>query len=519
MQHRRFKLIIGGAVAAIAFACAAPASAQKAKDTLRIGVHQPISVIDAIFDPQPQTNLMDRVVFDSLVAYDSDKRIPVPSLAESWTQIDPLTIEFRLRRDVKFHDGQPFDADDVIYTVKFLIDPDVRFRFKETRYGQIAGVEKIDQYTVRLTTKEPHAPFLTRLVPQIPILPSKAHSKSPDKSQFGRAPIGTGPYKATMVDSTKGAILERNADFKHGNAGQRPGKIQRIVIIPIPDEQTRIAQLMVGELDLIYDVATDIAEQLKANPAIEVSVRPSISFVYLALDAANRSGFNHFKDQRVREAMMRGIDRTALVKALQPPEIASQPLQMSMCHPWHSGCAVSTQPPAFDPGLSKKLLAEAGLPNGFNVTITTWGAARYAAEAAAGQLRRVGINVTLETLTVPGFVKKRAAGELPAYMVLWDNGGGVPDVDSTAGFFYEPGDRNYNQDPELAKIFEEGQRELDPAKREDLYRRMFDKVNAERYSMPVIPLAAILAHSKDLKIPVSGTKKPEGFMFNLLEWK
>ena len=152
---------------------------------------------------------------------------------------------------------------------------------------------------------------------------------------------------------------------------------------------------MVGDIDLIYDVGKDVADQLKANPMLEVSVRPSISFVYLALDAANRSGFNHFKDKRVREAIMRGIDRTALVKALQPAEIAAMPLQNSMCHPWHAGCAVSNTPPAYDPNLARKLLADAGLPNGFNVTIATWGPARYAAEAAAGQLRRIGINATL----------------------------------------------------------------------------------------------------------------------------
>ncbi len=519
MKFSITRKILFAATAVSALSVALPALAQKAKNTLRIGVAQPISVIDAIFDPQPQANLMDRVIYDSLAAYDSDKRLVVPSLAESWTQIDPLTVEFRLRKDVKFHDGQPLDADDVVYTVNFVIDPNVRFRFKETRYGQITGVEKIDQYTVRIKTKAPHAPFMSRVVPQIPILPSKAHSKSPDKSQFGRAPIGTGPYKAVMVDSTKGVILQRNADFKHGGPGQEPGKIERIVIIPMPDEQTRTAQLMVGDVDLIYDVPTDIADQLKANPAIEVSVRPSISFVYIALDAANRSGFNHFKDKRVREAVLRGIDRAALTKALQPPEIAAMPLQNSMCHPWHLGCAVSNEPPSFNPDMAKKLLAEAGFPNGFNLTITTWGAARYAAEAAAGQLRRIGVNVTLETLTVAAFVKKRAAGELPAYMVLWDNGGGVADVDSTAGFFYEPGDRNYNADPELAKLLEEGGRELDRAKREAIYRRMFDKVNDERYSMPVMPLASVLAHSKDLKISVSGTKKPEGFMFNLLEWK
>ena len=521
MNRPKSRIAAIGLAMALAFAAATtgPALAQKAKDTMRIGVHQPISIIDAYYDPQPQSNLMDRVIFDTLATFDSDKREMTPSLAQSWKQIDPLTVEFTLRRDVKFHNGQAFDADDVIYTVNFAMDPKERFRFKETRFGQLAGAEKIDQYTVRIKTTKPYAPFMTRLITQLPILPSKTHGALADKSQFGRNPIGTGSYKAVMVDTNKGVMLERNADFRHGNSGNPAGKIARIHIMPIPDEQTRVAQLMVGDLDLIYDVTKDVAEQLKSNPAVDVSVRPSISFVYIALDAANRSGFNHFKDKRVREAVMRAIDRNALVKALQPDEIAKLPLQMSMCHPWHAACAVSNQPPSFDLNASKKLLAEAGLEKGFSLTLTTWGAARHAAEAAAGQLRRAGITVNLETLTVPAFVKKRAAGELPAYMVLWDNGGGVPDVDSTAGFFYEPGDRNYNHDAELAKIYADAQTELDPKKREDMYRRMFDKVNDERYSMPIIPLASVMAHSKDLKIPTAGTKKPEGFMFNLLEWK
>ena len=122
--------IIGGLIAAIALAAFSPANAQKAKDTLRIAVAQPISIIDAIFDPQPQTNLMDRVIFDTLVFFDSDKREVVSGLAESWKRIDDKTIEFYLRKDVKFHNGQEFDADDVVYTVNFVIDPNVRFRFK-----------------------------------------------------------------------------------------------------------------------------------------------------------------------------------------------------------------------------------------------------------------------------------------------------------------------------------------------------------------------------------------------------
>jgi peptide/nickel transport system substrate-binding protein len=204
---------------------------------------------------------------------------------------------------------------------------------------------------------------------------------------------------------------------------------------------------------------------------------------------------------------------------LQPKDIADQPLQQSMCHPWHYACASSIDPPSYDPAKAKQLLKEAGLPDGFNVTITTWGAARPVAEAVAGQLRKIGVNAAIDGLTSTGFVTKRAAGQLQAYLVLWDNGGGTPDVESTVNFFYEKGDRNYNQDAELEALQKQSLSEMDPKKREALHKRIFDRATTQRYSMPITPLAAVLAHSKDVKIPVSGTKKPEGFMFNLLEWK
>ena len=121
--------------AALGALASAPALAQKSQDTLRIGAYQPIAIIDALWDPQPQSNLMDRVVFDTLVVFDVDNRKILPSIAESWSQFDPLTYEFKLRKDVKFHNGDPMDADDVVYSVKYAIDPDSKFRFKEQRFG------------------------------------------------------------------------------------------------------------------------------------------------------------------------------------------------------------------------------------------------------------------------------------------------------------------------------------------------------------------------------------------------
>jgi peptide/nickel transport system substrate-binding protein len=203
---------------------------------------------------------------------------------------------------------------------------------------------------------------------------------------------------------------------------------------------------------------------------------------------------------------------------LQPKDIAAMPFQMGMCHPWHIACATSVPPASYNPDLAKKLLEEAGVKD-LKFSIAAWGPSRAVAEAVTGQLRRIGVNASVDAMTINAFVGKRQAGELQAFLVLWDNGGGAPDVESTAGFFYEPGDRNYNGDKELSELMEKAQSELDPAKREGLYRSMFDKANERSYSMPISPIPSVIAHSKDVKIPVGGTKKPEGFMFNMLEWK
>ena len=122
---------------------------QKAKDTIRFGLYQPIKILDRIYNPHPETNLTAPAVFDNLLFYDAGKRVYKPQLAVSWKRIDKLTTEFKLRKGVKFHDGSEFDADDVVYMVKFVTDPKTKFRFKGSRFGWIAGVEKLDKYTVR----------------------------------------------------------------------------------------------------------------------------------------------------------------------------------------------------------------------------------------------------------------------------------------------------------------------------------------------------------------------------------
>jgi peptide/nickel transport system substrate-binding protein len=505
-----------GALSAAVLLAASPALAQKSADTIRATSEQPISLVDRIYNPQPATTLMTNAVFDSLVHYDPIGGKFRPMLAESWKRIDPMTVEFKLRQDVKFHDGEKFDADDVVYTVKYLIHPDHNFRFKGSRYGWIKDAEKIDQYTVRIISKGPYAPALGRLQNNLLIYPE--HVLREKGQDFGKTPVGTGPYKVVSVDPQDGVVMEKNADYKMAGPGRPAAKIGRVVVKPVADRQTQLARMMVGDQDLMSSVQVDQAEALAQDPRFDLTVLDTISFSYMQFDSADRSGIGVLKDQRVRKALSHAVDREAIKKALLPSSAQNIPLPAGMCHPWVVGCAYTAKVPEYNPTKAKQLLAEAGLADGFDVEITSWGAVKDIAEAVAGQLRKVGVRAKVDHVVYGVYAKKRREGKLQILMSYWDNAGGAPDIDTTMGFFYLPGERDYIQDKYLHGVTGEGRKEFDPEKREAIYRKAFDYVVENNFHMPITPVPAVVVHSAELKL-IPGHKSPEGYLYNWMEWK
>ncbi|MGZ5828775.1 MAG: ABC transporter substrate-binding protein [Xanthobacteraceae bacterium] len=506
----------------LAAACVAVASSyahgQASKDTLRVAVYQPVPIVDTIYNPSPETSLVANIVFDSLIYFDPASREYKPLLAKSWQRLDDKTVEFKLREGVKFHDGSAFDADDVIYSFDVFMDPKYNFRFKDNRFGWIEKVEKIDPFTIRITSKEKFAPFLDRLTSNIPIYPENVYRALENKGDFGRKPVGTGPYKVTSFDPAKGEVVyERYDDYALGDVRPK-GQVKRIMLSSIPDQQTQVAKLLSGGLDAVFGLEPDSIPSLRANPNLVVTVDRTVSYTYIQFDTKDRTGIGVFKDKRVREALLRAIDRPALLKAFLPQEQWNDPVQPAMCYEWHIGCAASLQPVTYDLEAAKKLLAEAGYPNGFELAITTWGPSRRIAEAIAGQFRKVGVNAKVDSSTLGVFVQKRADGKIQTQVSIWDNGVAQPDIESTMSFFFAPSSRDAIGDPVLAKAVDDGRTELDPKKREDIYRAAFDRVTAERYMMPLVPTPAVVAHDKSVRL-LPGHKSPEGIELNFVAWK
>ena len=506
--------LIAAISAAMAVALGAgPAMAQKSKDTLRIGFYDPISVVDIAYDPKGETAFTARAVYDTLISFNEGTGEFEPLLAKSWKRIDPTTLEFKLRDDVKFHDGSPFDADDVVYSVNWLADPKVKFRIK-SRFLWIKKAEKVDQYTVRIISKRPAAVALARMAISVPIMPSDAHGAVKKKIDFGKKPIGTGPYRATMVDSTKGIRFVRNDDYKHGNKASPPATIKNVHILPIPDVQTQVAQMITGNLDMMHNVPKDQTDALAKDPRISVTISNSLLFRYIYFDSVGRSENQALTDVRVRRALMHAIDREAIRKNI----FATGSVSMdAMCFKLQIGCAVGNKPPSYDPAKAKKLLAEAGHAKGLKLQITTLTTSRRVAEAIAGYFRAVGVNASLKSVTFGAYRKLQRTGKLQSLVHQWSSGG-VPDVDATISFYFGSKARDYWQDKQIAKLRKEGGSTFDAGKRAAIYRKAFDRINDQAYMMPIASNPAVFVHSKDVRVD-KGSINPFGAAMNRIHWK
>ena len=483
------------AAVAATMCAGAPAWAQKSQDTLRIAVQDPFSSLDAYQVPHAEGGTFTREMYSFLVKFDEHHGKFVPELAKSWKRISPTVLEFELRDDVLFHSGNKFTSKDVKYILDYLRDPKTNIRFKN-RYDWVEKVETPDPYTVRIVSKKPSATDMSALAYHIGIYDSAVHEKLDDPADYGRVSAsGTGPYKLNYIDRTKGVQVERFD--KSFSTPYRRAPIKRIQGLWIPDRQTQIAQLMTGGVDVLRDISVDNAKEVKGHAGLVVTPTNSKQLMYLTLDAAQRSENKVMGDVRVRRAVIKAINREALLKSVVTGgDIAERP--KAICFETTTACKPTVAPFGYDPEGARKLLAEAGFPNGMDLQFYVLSPVKEIGEAIAGDLRKVGIRANIESLVRSVHVKKRGNGEYTAFFGVYPTVA-EPDVDNLLDVFF--GDnRDYAKDPIIHKAMRDGGAEFDLEKRAAIYTPALNRINEQAYMLGFSELPILFAHSKDVRV-------------------
>jgi peptide/nickel transport system substrate-binding protein len=363
-------------------------------------------------------------IFDSFVQRDMEAKA-VPGLTERWEQVDAAknTWRFHLRKGVKFHNGEPWNAEVAKWNFE-RAQSEPKSMVK--RYGDAKEVKVAGEYAIDLTFENPIALVLPNLQ-YLQIVPKK-YLAEVGKEKFARNPVGTGPYKFVEWVKDDHITLKANEEYWGGAPAIKDAQIK-----PVPEPASRVAGLISGDLDVIRGVSVFDTDRIKQSGVAAVMAVPGQRLWHIKLDAFRETGGpkgspglsdgkNPLRDARVRKAMWQAINVEELIAKVMRGY--AQPAQQVVM-PFVWGFNPAVKPPAFDPARAKQLLAEAGFANGFSVRFDVQQGWDVVAEAIANYLGNVGIKATVNVMPNSVLQKKNAAYDVS---MVW-GGWGVSSVD------------------------------------------------------------------------------------------
>lgn len=336
------------------------------------------------------TETVIRNMFDGLVTRTTDNQV-VPELARSYSWLDNQTIEFELKRGVKFHNGEELTADDVVFTFERILTEDIGAR-RRGFVKQVDSVEKLGDYTVRFNLKSPWPVFLQMLVHN-QIVPQDYLTEVGDE-EFARNPVGAGPFKFAEGKLDEQIILERFDGYyggAHHLAPIGPPYLERVIFRMVPDTATRVAALLAGELHIIQSVPPHMVPQLIDDPELVVKTTSGTRPKLMDLNVTSPP----FDDRRVRQALNYAVDAETILAQVAGGYGAILPGPLS---PENLYADPDLVPYGYDPDLAVSLLEEAGYqPEDLAFVIDAYGPYVELAEAVAGQLGSLGMDVSVRT--------------------------------------------------------------------------------------------------------------------------
>ena len=419
------------AALALLAALATPAAAQD----LRIGFKAAVDGADPHINYTPNRNVQLHV-WEPLVFQDEFMR-PIPGAASSWRVVDPTTWEFTLRDGLRFHDGSPVTAEDVVFSVRRAREiTGIRTFIAQTR--SVAAVEAVDPRTVRIRTDGP-APLLPSQMAVIAIVSARGAAGATEADfNGGRAAMGSGPYRWVRLNPGAEVVLERNRD--HPGA---PEPWERVTFRFIPNDSARVAALLAGDVDVIDGVPPALYGRVRDDARSQLVTATGTFVLYMYLDhhreqvafATGADGRplerNPIRDPRVRRAMSLALNRAALAERAM--EGGADAIGQFAARGF-LGHEPTLGVPPYDPPRARALLAEAGFPNGFNLTIQCTND-RFAGDArtcqtVAALFGAVGIRTTVDAMPSSVFFRRAngAAGgdpEFAAFLAIFASSTGV----------------------------------------------------------------------------------------------
>ncbi|MET0508660.1 MAG: ABC transporter substrate-binding protein [Burkholderiaceae bacterium] len=368
-------------------------------------------------------------LYEPLIGRDKQLGL-VPGLATSWKQLSPTVWNFAIRKGVTFHDGKPLTADDVLFSLE-------RSRADgsdmKSYTAQVTTIKKLDDHSVEITTKEPFA-ILPDVLTLVYVMSKdwceEVKAERPVDKRKGienAASVranGTGPFRLKSREPGVRNVLVKNAQYWE----KIDGNVDEVVYTPIGNDATRVAALKSGEIDMMQPVPIQDAARLGQDGALRIVQGPELRTIFLGMDQSrdellfsNVKGKNPFKDIKVRQAFYQAIDIEAIKTRIM--RNAATPLAL-MVAPGINGFDESlNKRPPYDPEASKRLLREAGYPDGFEVTLNCPND-RYVndgeiCQAVTSMLARVGVKIKLEAETKGSYFPKILARRTSFYMLGW----------------------------------------------------------------------------------------------------
>ncbi len=403
------------------------ATAQAA--TLRWGAQNDILTLDPHSQNHATTLGILQHTYEGLVRYAKDFSVE-PCLAASWQLISPTQYRFNLRRNVKFHDGTPFTADDVVFSYHRILQP------QGTTQIYVSGVKevrKIDDYTVDLILGGP-SPILLRNLVDFRIMSRAwaAKNKSENVQNYvakeesfaSRNTNGTGPYLIKLWEPDKRLLMQANPTWW----GKLDGNVTEVIYTPIKADATRIAALLSGDVDIVTDLPTQDVQRLRNDPKLKVLDGHEVRTIFIGMDQfsdelkySSVKGKNPFKDMRVRKALNLVVDREAIKRVTMRGLSIPAAIMVAPGVHGHSPDIDKVSPA--DAEGARKLLAEAGYPNGFDFGLDCPNN-RYVndeeiCQALVGMWARIGLKAKLNAQPMATFIQKIQKFDHDAYMLGW----------------------------------------------------------------------------------------------------